>query len=99
MHWHTPSGDIGWLSVRMPGPSGATAGVGRFDVPALNGDSEGALVVVGGCDHVDAPTGSTWSLPGLDVTISASLEPTGPGPFGGTAFVAPAGADVRIELA
>ncbi len=98
MHWETSSRGIGWLSVRMPGRSAATAGEGYLDVPA-GGATKGAVVVVGGCGEVTAPTGRNWSLPGLDVVVSTTLEQAGPGPFGGTCFVAPAGADVRFELA
>ena len=95
-HWSTPDGGVGWLSVRMPGPSTATASTGRLDVPSAGGD--GATVVVGGVGDVPAPSGDRWALPGIDLELSTSLEPAGPGPFGGTAFTAPAGADVRVLL-
>lgn len=97
LHWRTPSGEVGWLSVRMPGPSAATAAEGRLDVPATNG-SAGATVVVGGCGTLRPPRGGRWSLPGIDLEVSAALEPSGSGPFGGTAFAAPPGADVRLAI-
>lgn len=96
-HWATPEGGVGWLSVRMPGPSNASATEGRLDVPSSGGD--GATVVVGGIGGVAAPAGGRWALPGIDLEISTDLEPAGAGPFGGTSFTAPAGADVRVLLA
>ena len=96
LHWAAPPGDIGWMSVRMPGPSTATATPGRLDVPT--GGGAGAVVVVGGVGDVAPPVAGRWSLPGVELAVSADLEPAGPGPFGGVAFRAPAGADVRLEL-
>ena len=96
LHWATPEGGVGWLSVRMPGPSTATAGEGRLDVPS--GGGAGATVVVGGCGAVPMPADGRWALPGLDLEVSAALTPAGPGPFGGTALTAPAGADVHLHL-
>lgn len=96
MHWETPTGDVGWLSVRMPGPSTATAGEGRLDVPSSDGGA--ATVTVGGIDEPGPPRNGRWSLPGLDLSVSSELIPAGDGPFGGRSFTAPAGADVRLVL-
>lgn len=94
MHWASPDGGVGWLSVRMPGPSAATATEGRLDVPSGGGD--GATVVVGGVGDAPVPVDGRWALPGLTLSVSTDLEPAGPGPHGGTAWRAPAGADVRL---
>jgi hypothetical protein len=97
LHWATPDGGVGWLSVRMPGPSSATAIDGRLDVPA-SGGSAGAIVVVGGCGDVAAPSAGRWALPGLDLAVSTALETAGPGPFGGQTFTGAPGESVRLEL-
>lgn len=96
MHWATPSGQIGWLSVRMPGPSTATASEGRLDVPS--GGGRPAIVTVGGVDQPPLPSNGRWRLPGIDLSISTALDLVGDGPFGGRSFVVPADSDVRIEI-
>lgn len=96
MHWSTPAGDVGWLSVRMPGPSAATASPGRLDVPS--GDGRPAIVTVGGFEASDLPAAGRWRLPGIELAMSAPLEPSGPGPFGGRSFMAPAGAGMTIGI-
>lgn len=74
MHWQRPDGGIGWLTIRMPGPSGAAAIPGRLDVPRVGNGTEPAVLTVNvGDDDAAPPTADgTWRLAGLTVEVSGA---------------------------
>ena len=98
LHWRTPDGGIGWLTVRRPGPSTATAPPGELRVPIGAGADGPALVTVGGIDAPAVPSGGIWALPGIELAVSGQWTPAGPGSFSGTSFTTAAGEDLVLAV-
>jgi hypothetical protein len=87
-HWRAPDGGIGWLTVRMPGPSSAQVEPGTLEVPRLATGTEPAIVTVAapgldvdGLDRHELTAGR-WTLPGLDLRVDGAraVDVVGAGP-------------------